>query len=149
MLTRALERQGLLLRDENNPALDLEPADGFEQLLGAAVHYCIATSPHAWRRALTLHTSAPAGVPQPRCASPPAYPLPTAFLTCLHDCPRPMASPRLRLVYSRTGIEPANDDTDTTGTMSIDGLFHLSVNPHKMADGRLLHRRGRDRCSVE
>ena len=37
VLTRALERQGLLLRDENNPALDLEPADGFEQLLGAAV----------------------------------------------------------------------------------------------------------------
>ena len=38
-----------------------------------------------------------------------------------------MASPRPRLVYSRTGIEPANDDTDTAVTMSIDGLFHLSV----------------------
>ena len=55
-VTRALERQGLLLRDEENPALDLEPGDGFEQLLGAAVHYRIATGPHAGRMALTLHT---------------------------------------------------------------------------------------------
>ena len=54
--TRALERQGLLSRDEENPALDLEPDDGFEQLLGAAVHYRIATGPHAGRKALTLHT---------------------------------------------------------------------------------------------
>ena len=38
-----------------------------------------------------------------------------------------MASPRPRIVYSRTGIEPANDDTDTTVTMSINGVFHLSV----------------------
>ena len=55
-VTRALERQGLLIRDEENPSLDLEPADGFEQLLAAAVHYCIATGPHAGRKALTLHT---------------------------------------------------------------------------------------------
>ena len=47
--TRALERQGLLLRDDQNPSLDLEPDDGFEQLLGAAVHYRIATGPHAGR----------------------------------------------------------------------------------------------------
>ena len=55
-VTRALERQGLLIRDEENPSLDLEPADGFEQLLGAAVHYRIATGPHAGRKALTLRT---------------------------------------------------------------------------------------------
>ena len=54
-------------------------------------------------------------------------PLPTAFLTSLHDCPRQMASPRTRLVCSRTGIEPGDDDTDTAATMSIDGLFYLSV----------------------
>ena len=61
--TRALERQGLLLRDDETPSLDLEPADGFEQLLGAAVHdriaavhYRIATGPHAGRKALTLRT---------------------------------------------------------------------------------------------
>ena len=54
--TRALEGRGLLIRDEENPALDLEPADGFEQLLGAAVYYRIATGPHAGRKALTLHT---------------------------------------------------------------------------------------------
>ena len=57
-VTRALERQGLLIRDEENPSLDLEPDDGFEQLLGAAVHYRIATGPHAGRMALTLRAVA-------------------------------------------------------------------------------------------
>ena len=42
-VTRALERQGLLMRDDETASLDLEPDDGFEQLLGAAVHYRIAT----------------------------------------------------------------------------------------------------------
>ena len=55
-VTRALEKQGLLTRDEENPSLDIEPADDFEQLLGAAVHYRIATGPHAGRKALTLRT---------------------------------------------------------------------------------------------
>ena len=57
-VTRALEGQRLLIRDEENPSLDLEPADGFEQLLGAAVHYRIATGPHTGRKALTLRTVA-------------------------------------------------------------------------------------------
>ena len=56
--TRALECQGLLIRDDETPSLDLEPDDGFEQLLGAAVHYRIATGPHAGRKALTLRTVA-------------------------------------------------------------------------------------------
>ena len=55
-VTRALEKQGLLLRDDDSPALDIEPDDGFEQLLGAAVYYRIATGPHAGRKALTLRT---------------------------------------------------------------------------------------------
>ena len=53
-VTRALERQGLLTRDDETPSLDLEPDDGFEQLLGPAVHYRIATGPHAGRKAPTL-----------------------------------------------------------------------------------------------
>ena len=57
-VTRALEKQGLLLRDTETPSLDLEPDDGFEQLLGAAVHYRIAVGPHAGRKALTLYTVA-------------------------------------------------------------------------------------------
>ena len=57
-VTRALERQGLLIRDDETASLDLEPDDGFEQLLGAAVHYRIATGPHAGRKALTLRTVA-------------------------------------------------------------------------------------------
>ena len=57
-VARALEKQGLLLRDDDTPSLDLEPADGFEQLLAAAVHYRIATGPHTGRKALTLRTVA-------------------------------------------------------------------------------------------
>ena len=57
-VARAVEKQELLLRDDDTPSLDLEPADGFEQLLGAAVHYRIATGPHAGRKALTLRTVA-------------------------------------------------------------------------------------------
>ncbi|MFQ5757881.1 MAG: IS91 family transposase, partial [Acidiferrobacterales bacterium] len=50
-VTRALDKQGLLIRDAEQPYLDLEPADGFEgqaylQLLGSAIHYRIATGPH-------------------------------------------------------------------------------------------------------
>ena len=58
----AHERRGRVLHhsapssDEENPALDIKPADDFDQLLGAAVHYRIATGPHAGRKALTLHT---------------------------------------------------------------------------------------------
>ena len=57
-VSRALESQGMLIRDDETPSLDLEPDDGFEQLLGAAVHYRIATGPHTGRNALTLHTVA-------------------------------------------------------------------------------------------
>ena len=66
-VTRALEKQGLLLRDTETHALDLEPADGFEQLLGAAVHYRIAVGPHAGRKALTLHTVATSAPPSTPC----------------------------------------------------------------------------------
>ena len=44
-VTRALERQGLLIRDHETASLDLEPDDGFERLLGAAVHYPITGTP--------------------------------------------------------------------------------------------------------
>ena len=66
-VTRALETQGLLSRDDETPSLDLEPADGFEQLLGAAVHYRIATGPHAGRKALTLRTVASSPPPDNPC----------------------------------------------------------------------------------
>ena len=65
--TRALEKQGLLTRDDDSPALDIEPADDFEQLLGAAVHYRIATGPHAGRKALTLRTVGPSPPPDHPC----------------------------------------------------------------------------------
>ena len=65
--TRALESQGLLIRDDETPSLDLEPDDGFEPLLGAAVHDRIATGPHAGRKALTLRTVASHPPPDNPC----------------------------------------------------------------------------------
>ena len=59
--------QGLLTRDEETPALDIEPDDDFEQLLGAAVHYRIATGPHAGRKALTLRTVGSSPPPDNPC----------------------------------------------------------------------------------
>ena len=66
--------------------------------------------------------SAPAVAP--RALRSPAR---TACLPCVRDCRLEIASPRPRPVCSRTGIEPDNNDTDTAATMSIDGLFYLSV----------------------
>ena len=50
-----------------------------------------------------------------------------ALLTYVHDCQLRIASPRPRYVCSRSDIEPDNDYTDTATTMSIDGLFFLSI----------------------
>ena len=44
-----------MLRDDDSPALDIEPDDGFEPLLGAAVHYRIATGGINHPRAPPLH----------------------------------------------------------------------------------------------
>ena len=57
-ITRALEKQGLLLRDDPTPCLDVESADEFEHLLAASVHYRIATAPRTGRKAPTLRTVA-------------------------------------------------------------------------------------------
>ena len=54
-------------RSPTSSSLDLEPDDGFEQLLGAAVHYRIATGPHAGRKALTLRTVGPSPPPDNPC----------------------------------------------------------------------------------
>ena len=51
----------------------------------------------------------------------------TALLTDFHHCRLQIASLRPRSVCSRTDIEPDNDHADTPTTMSIDGLFFLSV----------------------
>ena len=64
-VTPTLVKQGLLIRDHEAPCLDLEPADEFEQLLGAAIHHRIATP---GRKALTLtrtHPKLPFGVESP------------------------------------------------------------------------------------
>ena len=77
--------------------------------------------------------SAPAVAPRPLRS-----PARTACLPCVRDCRLEIASPRPRPVCSRTGIEPDNDDTDTTATMSIDGLFYLSVVIDRIGDIHIL-----------
>ena len=90
--SRALESQGLLLRDNETPSLDLEPDDGFEQLLGAAVHYRIATGPHAGRKALTFRTVAS----HPPPATPSASTAPAHRRSVRLDVPAKAGAPDVR-----------------------------------------------------
>ena len=55
---RALERQGLLVRDLENPFLMVDSPDvsGLEDLLGHSITYRIALGPHQGRKAFTLQT---------------------------------------------------------------------------------------------
>ena len=56
---RLLERRGLLIADPECPALDFEAGSSLDQLQAASVHYRIAISPHAGRKALTLYSVSP------------------------------------------------------------------------------------------
>ena len=55
---RALERQGLLVRDLESSFLTLDSAEvsGFDDLLGHSITYRIALGPHQGRKAFTLQT---------------------------------------------------------------------------------------------
>jgi len=58
-VVRLLERRGLLIADPECPALDFEAGSSLDQLQAASVHYRIAISPHAGRKALTLYSVSP------------------------------------------------------------------------------------------
>jgi hypothetical protein len=65
---RCLERDGLLIRDPEQPWLDLEARDALDALGGASIQYRIAVGPHPGRKVLTLKLAAPAAtssVPKP------------------------------------------------------------------------------------
>ena len=55
---RALERQGLLVRDVENSFLAVDTPDGtgFDDLLGHSITYRVALGPHQGRKAFTLQT---------------------------------------------------------------------------------------------
>ena len=55
---RALERQGILVRDLENNFLAVDTPDGtdFDDLLGHSITYRIALGPHQGRKAFTLQT---------------------------------------------------------------------------------------------
>ena len=57
-VARALERQGLLVRDLENSFLTVDSPDGagFDDLLGHSITYRIALGPHQDRKAFTLQT---------------------------------------------------------------------------------------------
>ena len=56
---RYLARDGLLIRDPEQPWLDLESRDALDTLGAASIQYRIAVGPHAGRKALTLKQAAP------------------------------------------------------------------------------------------
>ncbi len=56
---RCLERDGLLIRDPEQPWLDLASRDALDALGAASIQYRIAVGPHAGRKALTLKLAAP------------------------------------------------------------------------------------------
>jgi len=65
---RCLERDGLLIRETEQPWLDLEARDALDALGAASIRYRIAVGPHAGRKVLTLKLAAPAAtssVPKP------------------------------------------------------------------------------------
>jgi hypothetical protein len=65
---RCLEHDGLLIRDPEQPWLDLASRDALDTLGAASIQYRIAVGPHAGRKALTLKLAAPKSpstVPKP------------------------------------------------------------------------------------
>ncbi len=65
---RCLERDGLLIRDPEQPWLDLEARDALDALGAASIQYRIAVGPHAGRKVLTLKlapAAATSSVPKP------------------------------------------------------------------------------------
>ncbi len=65
---RCLERDGLLIRDPEQPWLDLELRDALDALGAASIQYRIAVGPQAGRKLLTLKLAAAAAtssVPKP------------------------------------------------------------------------------------
>jgi ribosomal protein S27E len=57
-VTRQLERDGLLIRDEGEPHLDLDLVDPIDQLGAASIQYRVLLGPEAGKRTLTLRTPA-------------------------------------------------------------------------------------------
>ena len=66
---RCLEHDGLLIRDPEQPWLDLEARDALDALGAASIQYRITVGPHAGRKALTLKCAA-AAVPKPLSTAP-------------------------------------------------------------------------------
>lgn len=67
-ILRGLERDGLLVRDPEQPWLDLESSNALDALGAASIQYPIAVGPQAGRKVLALTLAAPAAtssVPKP------------------------------------------------------------------------------------
>ncbi len=68
---RCLEHDGLLIRDPEQPWLDLESRDALDTLGAASIQYRIAVGPHAGQKALTLKRAAAAAPKSPSAAPKP------------------------------------------------------------------------------
>ena len=107
---RCLVRDGLLIRDADQPWLDLESRDALDSLGAASIQYRIAVGPHAGRKALTLKLAAPRSpstVPKPFTVARDGFSLNAAVAFAAHEregierlcryVPGPRAGPALAL----------------------------------------------------
>ena len=85
---RCLEHDGLLMRDPEQPWLDLESRDALDTLGAASIQYRIAVGPHAGRKALTLKLAAPRSpstVPKPFTVARDGFSLNAAVAFAAHE----------------------------------------------------------------
>ena len=88
---------------------------------------CVRPQPNSRPPHPRPHPDCARAATPPRCASLPAPFGHPVFATCFHDCRLQIAAFRPRPGCSCTEFEPDNDHADTPATMSIGGLFFLSV----------------------
>ena len=84
---RALECQGLLVRDLEDPFLTLDSPDesGFDALLGHSITYRIALGPHQDRKAFTLQTVAAAALSADTLARAAGFSLHAGVASAAHE----------------------------------------------------------------
>ena len=85
---RCLEHDGLLIRDPEQPWLDLASRDALDTLGAASIQYRIAVGPHAGRKALTLKLAAPKSpstVPKPFTVARDGFSLNAAVAFAAHE----------------------------------------------------------------
>ena len=133
---RCLERDGLLIRDPEQPWLDLEARDALDALGAASIQYRIAVGPHAGRKVLTLKlapAAATSSVPKPFTVARDGFSLNAAVACAPHQRDR---IERLCRYITRPALAPERLSTNAAGqvvyqlkTPYRDGTTHFVFEP--------------------